>query len=148
MCGKTQTRITWNTDTSDAVRAGHINRLIYHAPSANNLESKIKNFHRNVIWFNPPCVKNVTTRLDQSFFHIIGTHFPKNHTFSKTFNRNKVIVSYGCMQDIKTINRELLKEYQEIKKSNLISKVTWSIVRECPSYNLSKKQCYLCLEIN
>ena len=49
-------------------------------------------------------------------------------------------------------DRELSKEYWEIKRNKFIPKVTWSIVRECPPYNLSKGKCYLCvnekLEIN
>ena len=40
---------------------------------------------------------------------------------------------------------EFLKEYWEIKRSKFIPKVTWSTVRECPPYNLSKRKCYLCL---
>ena len=40
---------------------------------------------------------------------------------------------------------ELSKEYREVKRSNFIPKVTWSIVRECPPYNLSKRKCYWCL---
>ena len=40
---------------------------------------------------------------------------------------------------------EFLKEYWEIKRSKFIPKVTWSTVRECPLYSLSKRKCYLCL---
>ena len=40
---------------------------------------------------------------------------------------------------------ELSKEYWDIKRNNFIPKVTWSIVRECPPYSLSKRKCYLCL---
>ena len=32
-----------------------------------------------------------------------------------------------------------------LKRNTFIPKVTWSIVRECPPYNLSKRKCYLCL---
>ena len=44
-----------------------------------------------------------------------------------------------------TLNTELSKEYWDIKRNNFIPKVTWSIVRECPPYSLSKRKCYLCL---
>ena len=44
-----------------------------------------------------------------------------------------------------TSDTELLKEYWKIKKNNFIPKVTWSIIRECPTYNLNKRKCYLCL---
>ena len=40
---------------------------------------------------------------------------------------------------------ELSKEYLDIKRNNFIPEVTWSIVRECPPYSLSKRKCYLCL---
>ena len=40
---------------------------------------------------------------------------------------------------------ELSKEYWDIKRNNFIPKVTWSIVRGCPPYSLSKRKCYLCL---
>ena len=30
----------------------------------------------------------------------------------------------------------------KLKGKNFIPKVTWSIVRECPSCNLSKRKCY------
>ena len=43
---------------------------------------------------------------------------------------------------------ELSKEYWDIKRNNLIPKVTWSIVGECPSYSLSKRKCYMCLNEN
>ena len=40
---------------------------------------------------------------------------------------------------------ELSKEYWEIKRNYFIPKVTWSIVKECPPYSLSRRKCYLCL---
>ena len=43
-------------------------------------------------------------------------------------------------------------EYWEIKRNNFIPKLTWTIVRECQLYSLSKRKCYFCqnekLEIN
>ena len=42
-------------------KAGYINKLVYHTPSASNQENKNKNRQRNVIWFNPPYNKSVTT---------------------------------------------------------------------------------------
>ena len=38
-------------------KAGHINKLVYHALSASNQENKNKNRQRNIIWFNPPYSK-------------------------------------------------------------------------------------------
>ena len=43
---------------------------------------------------------------------------------------------------------EFSKEYWEIKRNKFIPKVTWSILREWPPYNLHKRNCYLCLKKN
>ena len=58
-------------------KAGYINKLVYHTPSASNQENKNKNRQRNVLWFNPPYSKSVTTRIGQSFLHLLDIHFPK-----------------------------------------------------------------------
>ena len=78
-------------------KAGYINKLVYHTPSTSNQENKNKNGQRNVIWVTPPCSKSVTTRIGQSFLHLLDTHFPKKHIFNKIFSRNKVKVSYSSM---------------------------------------------------
>ena len=100
-------------------KEGYINNLVYHTPSTSNQENKNKSRQRNVIWFNPPYSKNVATRIGQSFLHLIDTHFPKTHIFSKIFNRNKVKVSYSSMQNIKGIinnhNMNILHQNNEIK---------------------------------
>ena len=64
-------------------KAGYMNKLVYHTPSASNQENKNKNCQRDVIWFNPSYSKSITTRIGQSFLHLIDTHFPKNHIFNK-----------------------------------------------------------------
>ena len=40
---------------------------------------------------------------------------------------------------------ELSKEFWEIKKCNGALKITWKIIRICPSYNPNSKRCLLCL---
>ena len=74
-------------------KAGYLDKVVFHAPSASNQENKNKNCQRNVLWFNLPCSKSVTTRIGQSFLYLIDIHFPKNHTFNKIFNRNNVKAS-------------------------------------------------------
>ena len=70
-------------------KAGYIDKVAYHAPSASSQENKNKKRQRNVIWFNLPCSQSVTTRIGQSFSYLIDIHFPKKtHTFNKIFNRN------------------------------------------------------------
>ena len=44
-----------------------------------------------------------------------------------------------------TYNTELLKDYWEIKMRQFFSNVTWSIIRESPPDNVSKRKCHLCL---
>ena len=94
-------------------------KLVCHTPSASNQENKNKNYQRNVILFNPPYSKSVTTRIGQSFLHLLDTHFSKNHVFNKIFNRNKDKLSYSSMQDIKAImnnhNINILHQHDEIK---------------------------------
>ena len=74
-------------------KASYINKVVYHAPSTSNQENKNKNRQRNVIWFNLPCSKSVTTRIGKSFLYLIDIHFPKNRTFEKIFNRKDVKAS-------------------------------------------------------
>ena len=96
-------------------KASYIDKLVYHASSASNQENKNKNHQRNVIWFNPPYSKRVTTRIVQSFLYQIDIHFAKNNTL----NRNKVKLSCSCVQNIKAIinnhNINILHQNNEIK---------------------------------
>ena len=61
-------------------KAGYINKLVYHTPSASNQEHKNKNRQWNVIWFNQPYSKIATTRKYQSFLHLLDTPFPQKNT--------------------------------------------------------------------
>ena len=76
---------TWN-------KASYIDKVAYHVPSASNQENKNKNRQRNFVGLMYHVVK-VTTRIVQSFLHLIDIHFPKNYTFNKIFNRNNVKAS-------------------------------------------------------
>ena len=86
-----------------SIKADYIDKVVHHASGTSNLEKKNKTRQWNVIWFNLPYSKSVTTRIGQSFIHLIDVHFPKNHTFKKISNRNKVKVSYSCMENIEAI---------------------------------------------
>ena len=80
-------------------KAGYINKLVYHTPSASNQGKK--NRQRNVV----------------SFLRLLETNFPKKHIFNKIFNRNKVKVSYSSMQNIKAIinNMNIFHQNNETK---------------------------------
>ena len=59
-------------------KAGYLDKVVYHAPSASNQENKNKNRLRNVLWINLPCSESVTTRIGQSLLCLIDSQFPKN----------------------------------------------------------------------
>ena len=58
-------------------KAGYINKVVYHAPTASNQENKNKNHQRNVISFNISYSESATTKIGQSFLCLIDIHFPK-----------------------------------------------------------------------
>jgi len=58
---------------------------------------------RNILWFNPPYSKNVSTNIGKRFFQLIQKHFPKTHKWHKIFNRNNLKISYSCMPNIRSI---------------------------------------------
>jgi len=54
-----------------------------------------RNQHRNIIWFNPPFSKNVSTNVARKFLALIK-HFSKSNHLKKLFNKNNIKVSYSC----------------------------------------------------
>ena len=56
----------------------------------------------NILWFNPPYSKTVTTKIGKFFLQLIEKHFPKKHKFYKIFNGNLLKLSYSCMPNNKT----------------------------------------------
>ena len=72
-----------------------------------------KNRQRNIIWCNPPYSMNVQTNIGREFLNLVSKHFPKNHRYSKIFNKNNMKVSYSCTDNLQTIikkhNRKILE---------------------------------------
>ena len=66
-----------------------------------------------MIWFNPPYSMNLQTNRAESFWTSVSEHFPKNHRYSKIFNKNNIKVSYSCTDNLQTIikkhNRKILE---------------------------------------
>ena len=81
-------------------KSGYNTKLKYNPPQNNNNNNK--NRKRNIIWFNPPYNKNVSTKIGNFFLNLIDKYFPTDHKFHKLFNRNSVKVSYSCTKNIKT----------------------------------------------
>ena len=55
-----------------------------------------RNRSRNIIWFNQPYNKSVSTNVAKRFFNLTDQHFPKSNKPHAIFNRNTVKVSYFC----------------------------------------------------
>ena len=55
---------------------------------------------RKIIWFNPPCSKNVKTNIGKIFFKLLHKYFPPSHSFHKIFNKKSVKISYSCMRSM------------------------------------------------
>ena len=68
-----------------------------------NQQQKPKNRSQNIIWFNPPFNKAVSTNIAKIFLQLINRHFPKSHRLHKIFKRSTVKVSYSCMQNMSKI---------------------------------------------
>ena len=89
------------------------NYTLQYEPTA---PSKRKNRQRNILWYNPPFSKNVSTNIGHRFLALVDKHFPKDHILHKIFNRNTIKISYSCMNNTKQIidnhNRRILSSPQ------------------------------------
>ena len=72
-----------------------------YKPPLNQTTTQTRNRRRNIIWYNPPFGKNVSTNIGQTFLNIIDDEFPAGHSLHKIFNCNTVKISYSCMPNIK-----------------------------------------------
>ena len=56
---------------------------------------------------------NVQTNIGREFLNLVSKHFPKNHRYSKIFNKNNIKVNYSCTDNLQTIikkhNRKILE---------------------------------------
>ena len=55
---------------------------------------------------------NVQTNIGREFLNLVSKHFPKNHQYSKIFNKNNIKVSYSTdnlQTIIKKHNRKILE---------------------------------------
>ena len=104
--------------------SGYNYKLTFEPPVENN---RRKNRPRNdILWYNPPFSKNVSTNIGQRFLSLINRCFHKDHSLRKIFNKNKVKISYSCMPNIKqTIdnqNKQKLRLFNNSTTENEESK--------------------------
>ena len=86
-----------------------------------------RNRSHNIIWFNPPFNKNVSTNAAKRFLNLLDQHFTnfsnKSNKLHTLFNRNTEKVSYSCTQNmtsmIKSHNKKVInKDVKESKSCN------------------------------
>ena len=78
------------------IKSSYKHKLTYqkHDQKKDNSQQR----KRQIIWFNTPYSKNVTTKVGKFFLGLINKHFPPNHKLHKLFNRNNVKISYILYQ--------------------------------------------------
>ena len=86
-------------------------------PAAHTAHNSCKNRQRNVIWFNPPFSMNVQTNIGREFLNLVIKLFPKNHRYSKIFNKNNITVSYSCTDELQTIIKKHKRKILETSKT-------------------------------
>ena len=57
---------------------------------------------------------NVQTNIGREFPNLVSKHFPKNHRYSKIFNKNNIKVSYSCADNLQTI----IKKHRKILETS------------------------------
>ena len=62
-----------------------------------------RNRQRNIIWFNPPFSRAVSTNVGKRFLQLLRHHFPPSNKLHKIFNKNTVKVRYCCTQNVASI---------------------------------------------
>ena len=83
-------------------KCGYQSTLYYEPPTTNKWKDSQQN---NILWYNPPFSKNVSTNIRDRFLALVEKHFLKGHELRKILNRNTIKTCYSCMNNTKqTIN--------------------------------------------
>ena len=85
---------------------GYKHQLKYNPPDKSkdgDACSRRRTRKRNILYFNPPYSKHVTTNIGKKFFALLERCFPIGHPLHKAFNKNTVKLSYSCMPNMKQI---------------------------------------------
>jgi len=127
----------------EALKRSGYNHTFKYNPQIQNSNHIRANRKRNIIWFNPPFNKNVSTQIGKYFLHLIKKQFPRHHKFHKIFNKNTVKISYSCMPNIKSIinahNKRILSPAiveQNNKTCNCIKKDLCPMNNNCLASNI------------
>ena len=109
-------------------RCGHSYVLNYTPANSNSRRKR----SRNIIWFNPPFSRTVSTNIGKSFLKLIDKHFPRNHKFRKLFNRNNIKVSYGCMRNVGSIINSHNQKILGINQKLQLGECNCRVKTSCP----------------
>ena len=109
-------------------RSGYTHELNYTPTTETNRRKR----GRNIIWFNPPFSKTVSTNVGKSFLNLIDKHFPQSHKFRKIFNRNNIKVSYACMRNLGSIINAHNKKILEDKPAHQLGECNCRVKNNCP----------------
>ena len=124
-------------------QSGYNKKLTYkHTDTNHQRHSKHK---RKILWFNSPFSKNVSKKISKSFLSLLDLHFPRNYIYNSIFNRNKIKVSYSCMQNIKSVknnpNMKVLNNTAETEEScNCGNKKKCPLDGKCLTTNIYEAQ--------
>ena len=114
-------------DYEKALKKLGYNVKLQYKPIIQNANNKI-NCKRNVIWFNPPFIETVSTKLGHYFLNRLDNHFPKNYKFSNIFKRNNIKASYSCTKN------KIICNTSETLRNNaavFVNKNTYPVKEEC-----------------
>ena len=127
------------THYKNNLRQSGYNKKLSYKPTDTKHQKHSKH-KRKIIWFNPPFSKNVSTKIGKSFLSLLDLHFPRNHIYSSIFNRNKIKVSYSCMQNIKSVisnhNLKVLNNTDETEEGCNCRNNNWPLDGKCLTTNI------------
>ena len=78
------------------IKTDYNHKLTYQKYDQNKNNSDRRK--RQIIWFNPPYSKNVTTKVGKFFLSLSDRHFPPLHKLRRLFNCNNVKISQNCLK--------------------------------------------------
>ena len=104
-------------------------------------KDKSKHRSRNIIWFNPPYNKCITSNIGRDFLNLISKHFPNNNPLAKIFNNNNVKVTYSCTNNMSQIITKHKKNctHQQYGTPNCWVKSTSLLLEKCLYKNVIYK---------
>ena len=115
--------------------AGYKYNLNYTQSPASNSRNRHR---RDIIWYNPPFSKSVTSNIGKSFLDLVKKNFPQTSKLHKIFNRNTLKLSYSCMdnvaQNIGSHNKSLMtarNDDEEAASCNCRNKATCPVPDKC-----------------